>query len=150
MTNHKRYQAGFTLIELMIVVAIIGVLAAVALPAYQDYIRTANMSRVTSQYEESKRLTNSTFVKAHVQSTLHQSVDLPANDAEWIAIFNTTGQQAPGGGPAFISGSGVAATGQIGITYSGSFPDTAQMVIELPAYEALTAASVTITAASTN
>jgi type IV pilus assembly protein PilA len=50
----KAMQKGFTLIELMIVVAIIGILAAVALPAYQDYTARAQVSEAPSLFEGPK------------------------------------------------------------------------------------------------
>jgi type IV pilus assembly protein PilA len=49
-----RREAGFTLIELMIVVAIIGVLAAIAIPAYQDYIARAQVSEALSLLSAAK------------------------------------------------------------------------------------------------
>ncbi len=50
----KKDQKGFTLIELMIVIAIVGILAAIALPAYQDYIVRAKISEAVAGMAEAK------------------------------------------------------------------------------------------------
>jgi type IV pilus assembly protein PilA len=68
----KKVQQGFTLIELMIVVAIIGILAAIAIPAYQDYV-------IRSQVSEGSSLADGS--KTAVGEFYNQTNRLPPNNA---------------------------------------------------------------------
>ena len=70
-------QQGFTLIELMIVVAIIGILAAIAIPAYQDYTRRAQISEGLSLAAGAKMAVAETFQDSGTYPTTNAEAGLP-------------------------------------------------------------------------
>jgi type IV pilus assembly protein PilA len=85
-------QKGFTLIELMIVVAIIGILAAVALPAYQDYTVRAKVSEVILAASSAKTaVAESAQVNATMPTTASLTVDSQASKYVSGVVYTSTG-----------------------------------------------------------
>ncbi|HRH87676.1 MAG TPA: pilin, partial [Rubrivivax sp.] len=124
-------QKGFTLIELMIVVAIIGILAAVALPAYQDYTKRAKVSEVLLAASSAK---NTVAEYANTQNALPSAtqVAIDSQVSTYVASVGWDGTRitatARGTNDAAIDGDTITLTpslqsnGQVTWLCGGSIP----------------------------
>lgn len=91
---------GFTLIELMIVVAIIGILAAVALPAYQDYTIRAKVAEAIVAAAPSKEILSEGFQTNGIAgldaaATAHNTVLSSQRASKYVRTINITGAASP-------------------------------------------------------
>ncbi len=128
----KKSQSGFTLIELMIVVAIIAILAAIAIPAYNEYIKEAKMAKVTDHYDGAVRSLKSEMAKRVAKLARGATVNnLSWSDVE--GIVNPENMKSPGGTAAYVSGSTPDATdGEIGVEIVTATAGSEVLVVHLP------------------
>jgi type IV pilus assembly protein PilA len=99
----KRLQKGFTLIELMIVIAIIGILAAIAIPAYQDYTIRTQVSEALNLAAEAKNAVSDFYANrgrwaTGTTSDVNHSVGLPSSTSILGTYVSTIEVQAAGTG----------------------------------------------------
>jgi len=92
----KKNQQGFTLIELMIVVAIIGILAAVALPAYQDYTKRAKVSEILVLASKDKVSVSEYYMSTgNYPNSAQSGVSFLAAQSEYITAITYTTTSSP-------------------------------------------------------